>query len=134
MIKRELKIFLVVGVLTVLVDFCSYRLILWLLQGQISVAKALGFLAGTIFAFWANRRYTFNVQRPVHGDIPRFALVYLLSLGLNVGINTAILHALGREQLMLLAAFVLATGVSASFNFIGMKWFVFRTKPSESSA
>jgi len=134
MIKQELKVFLVVGVLTVLVDFCTYRLILWLLQSNVSIAKGVSFFVGTVFAYWANRRFTFKVQKPMRGDVVRFALVYLISLGLNVGINTLVLHGVGRTQITLLIAFVLATGVSAAFNFIGMKWFAFRTKSSENAA
>ena len=55
MIKRELAIFLIVGVSTVLVDFISYRGLIGFQVMEVDMAKAAGFLVGTLFAYFANR-------------------------------------------------------------------------------
>jgi len=126
-IKREAGIFLVVGGLTVLIDFCIYRLLLWTGMVDVATAKTIGFLAGTVFAYVANRIWTFGHTRS-GGNIVRFVLLYASTLGVNVFINSALLHLAGRSQTGIAAAFVLATGCSAVLNFLGMKFFVF--KPS----
>ncbi len=63
MIRRELKVFLIVGSLTVLIDFLSYRALLWSALVPVGGAKAAGFLIGTAFAYFANRAWTFG-SRP----------------------------------------------------------------------
>lgn len=130
MIKREASIFLVVGLLTVLIDFCTYRLLLWSGMLDVATAKTIGFLTGTVFAYAANRMWTFRHTRS-GGSIPRFVLLYACTLGINVSINSAVLYLAGHSQAAIGAAFILATGCSAVLNFLGMKFFVF--KPSVQS-
>lgn len=126
MIRRELLVFLVVGSLTVLIDFLSYRALLWTGWTGTGVAKAAGFIAGTLFAYFANRAFTFGHRTHAPGSAARFALLYALSLGANVGVNAAALALLAGMSLAVQGAFLLATGVSTCLNFLGMKLFVFR--------
>ena len=51
MIKRELTIFLIVGASTVLVDFICYRGLIEFQVMEVDMARATGFLVGTLFAF-----------------------------------------------------------------------------------
>lgn len=132
MIKREASIFLFVGLLTVVIDFCTYRLLLWSGVLDVATAKTIGFLTGTIFAYVANRMWTFRHTQS-GGSVPRFVLLYTCTLGINVCINSGVLHLAGTNQLGIGAAFILATGCSAVLNFLGMKFFVFkRPAPSVS--
>ncbi|HDR9071801.1 GtrA family protein [Burkholderia vietnamiensis] len=127
MIRRELAIFLVVGTLTVLVDFVSYRgMVRFGLLG-VDIAKGISFLLGTTFAYFANRLWTFGRTAHAPGTAWRFVVLYACTLAANVIINAAMLHLIDSFAVPL--AFLVATGVSASLNFIGMKWFVFRAKP-----
>jgi putative flippase GtrA len=57
-----------------------------------------------------------------------FMALYLTTLLINVGINSGVITALGDAELVLLLAFLAATGTSATLNFIGMRMIVFRTK------
>ena len=126
MIKRELAIFLVVGTLTVLVDFLTYRGLIWINLLGIDWAKAIGFLVGTLFAYFANRIWTFGHTAHAPGSAWRFSVLYSFTLGANVWVN-ALALVLMKEALMAVPiAFILATGVSASLNFLGMKLFVFK--------
>lgn len=126
MIKRELGIFLMVGALTVLLDFTSYRGLLLLGITGIDLAKAIGFLTGTLFAYFANRFWTFGHTVHKRGSAWRFAVLYTSTLGTNVLINALALKLLADTRGVIPLAFLLATGVSASLNFLGMKFFVFR--------
>jgi putative flippase GtrA len=125
MIRRELGIFLVVGVTTVLIDFVTYRGLAWG-GAPIDAAKAAGFLTGTVFAYVANKAWTFGHAGPASGSLWRFALLYAVTLAANVLINAAVLHALAGSTWAVQWAFLLATGTSATLNFLGMKFFVFQ--------
>jgi putative flippase GtrA len=130
MISRELRIFLVVGMLTVLLDYSTYHGLLSIEAMPVRLAKGAGFLAGTIFSYVANRLWTFGTHRPQEGSLIRFATLYALTLGANVMINDAALYLLSSFPAAKQIAFVIATGVSAVLNFVGMKWFVFKTRPA----
>jgi len=130
MIKRELAIFLVVGALTVLVDFVSYRGLIEFEVMAVDMAKATGFLIGTLFAYFANRFWTFGHKPHVPGSAWRFAVLYASTLGANVLINSLALKLFADAVAAISLAFLVATGVSASLNFLGMKFFVFRPSPA----
>ncbi len=134
-IQRELTIFLVVGLLTVGIDFLSYRGFLYAQPfgiQSINIAKGFGFIVGTIFAYFANRFWTFKQQTTSAGSVWRFAIVYLVGLLSNIGVNHLCIGWFSSPALALditlLIAFVLATGISAALNFLGMKFFVFTAR------
>jgi putative flippase GtrA len=125
-LNTELGRFLIVGLTTVAIDFTVYRLLL--ATGLVvGLAKTAGFIAGTVFAYFANKKWTFGVQRTGVDAIEaaRFAAVYAVSLAANVTTNGVVLHFLPSIVL----AFLVATGVSATMNFLGMKFLVFRETP-----
>lgn len=125
MIRKELTIFLIVGVLTVLVDYLSYRGIAGSGLLETSPAKVTGFLAGTVFTYFANRRWTFGARTHAAGSARRFAVLYTLTLLVNVSVNAIMLKVLSSQLYAVQGAFVIATGLSATINFIGMKHLVF---------
>jgi putative flippase GtrA len=124
MIRRELWIFLLVGVTTVLIDFVTYSGLAWA-RIPINAAKAAGFLTGTVFAYAANKAWTFGQARHAPGSAWRFTVLYAATLGANVLMNAVALRALAGSSVAVQAAFLLATGTSATLNFLGMKFFVF---------
>lgn len=126
MIRRELGSFLVVGLLTVAIDFLCYRALLWSGLTGIDLSKAASFLAGTLFAYFANRAWTFGHHEHAAGSAWRFAILYAVTLGANVIVNAGVLALLPAQAWKIQAAFVMATGVSAVLNFIGMKLLVFK--------
>ena len=140
-IKYELRVFLIVGLLTVGIDFVIYRGLLYLQPfalDSINIAKGFSFISGTIFSYFANRFWTFNQQTTGDGSILRFIVVYILGLIANIAINYLCIEWFSRGSALaleytLLIAFILATGVSATLNFIGMKFFVFTDRKMSKS-
>lgn len=126
MIKREIVMFLIVGTLTVLIDFIIYLGLVEVQIMEVDIAKATGFLVGTLFAYFANRFWTFRYNSHASGSAWRFLVLYASTLSANVLINSLALKLLGNTTITFQLAFLLATGVSASLNFLGMKFFVFR--------
>jgi putative flippase GtrA len=139
-IKPQIAKFFIVGLLTVAIDFLIYRTLIYfriLDVNSINLAKGLGFIGGTIFAYFANRCWTFNQPSVRAGSAIRFIMVYLLGLGINIAANQIVLdlseQRLAANELILVIAFILATGISATLNFIGMKFFVFTDKTASTS-
>jgi putative flippase GtrA len=127
MLNRELSVFIIVGTLTVIVDFLAYRGIALSEIFGVELAKAFGFIIGTIFAYFANRFWTFAHKPKVSGSAWRFAILYSITLAINVLINSTSLTLLPQSNITMHAAFLLATGTSAALNFTGMKFYVFKS-------
>jgi putative flippase GtrA len=126
MVKRELIIFLFVGSLTVLIDFLCYRGLVWIDLLGINAAKGISFITGTIFAYFANRLWTFKHKGPRLSSAWRFGLLYSLTLATNIFANAVTLIWLASIPSAIQIAFLVATGISAILNFLGLKYFVFR--------
>jgi putative flippase GtrA len=129
MIRRELGLFLLIGSLTVILDFIVYWGAFEVASVPVGLAKTVGFLAGTVFAYFANRAWTFGHKSHRGGSAFRFIVVYVLTLSVNVGVNGLCLALLQEQKWAMAAAFIIATGLSAVLNFVGMKFFVFSSKP-----
>jgi len=127
MIKRELGVFMIVGLLTVLVDFGGYRSLVMLEIASVDMAKSLGFLLGTLFAYFANRFLTFGHAPHAAGSLWRFSVLYGTTLGANVLVNSLAMKLFANRPTVIELAFLCATGISAALNFMGMKLFVFKS-------
>lgn len=125
--------FAVVGVLAVLTDFCVYQLLLWAGLGT-AAAKASSFVAGAVLAYVLNRSWTFQAKGGA-AVVSRFFLLYGATLACNVAVNAAILAILPISGRMsgaaTMTAFVVATGFSATLNYLGMRWCVFAATRQE---
>jgi NDP-sugar pyrophosphorylase family protein/putative flippase GtrA len=121
----ELLRFLPVGGLAVLIDFIAYNL-LTLLDMAPTPAKAGSFVAGAVFAFYGNRRFTFRRGANGGRGVAAFCAVYAIALLLNLAVNRGVLTLLAPSTLALQLGWFAATACSAAFNFIGMKLLVFR--------
>lgn len=120
----ELRRFLIVGSTTVAIDFLCYTGLM-LANVSVPLAKAVGFACGMIFAWFANRVYTFGSSGG-GSQFLRFVVLYLTTLALNVLVNQLGLSVLGLSSGAVVISFLLATGLSAATNFAGMKLLIFR--------
>jgi putative flippase GtrA len=128
MLRREILIFLVVGIATVLVDFSSYQILIKINLVNLSLAKACSFMLGTVFAYIAHSRWTFRASQHNVKSLGVFVILYLFTLSLNVVVNLSVLNMFSQLHYVIYIAFLLATGVSAGLNFFGMKFFVFKNQ------
>ena len=135
-LKRQLRHFFIIGIGSVLIDALTYSYLL--AHIDYSGSKAASFFAGTIFAYLANKFITF--RRPEYSglEIAKFAFLYLFTLILNVGVNklamlqlTAVsdskVYDFVAGEVIVSLAFLTATCVSMTCNFIGQKFWVFKT-------
>ena len=127
MLSRQLQRFLIVGFTTVAIDFAVYRFLIFL-DTPTAIAKGVGFISGTIFAYFANKLWTFDRAKGGRNVFALFIGLYVSTLTINVGVNSGVIAMLGQEEIPLILAFLTATGISATLNFVGMRMIVFRNK------
>ena len=126
-IKTQSILFIIIGITAVLIDTCSYLFLIYF-TGSINLSKFLSFIMGAVFSYYGNKNITFNVKAKKLTPI-YFSLVYLISLGLNIFSNSFSLYLFqNKETISILISFLIATMISALFNFIMMKFFVFKKK------
>ena len=123
-LRSDIIRFLIVGTVTVIIDYSFYCYLLSI-GLSIYLAKGIGFFTGTIFSYFANKFWTFSNVKKKSASLWRFILTYALNLVINVTLNTSILYMLVPSSFSIIFAFVFATGISATLNFLGMKYFVF---------
>ena len=122
--SKELQLFLVVGLLTVLLDYFIYSSLAFFFYFSISLSKATGFIAGTMFSYVMNSKFTFGNNKFKKGSVLKFIIIYGASLILNVLSNNTLLFLYDS----VIFAYLIATSLSASWNFLGMKFYVFNQK------
>lgn len=122
-VAGEAARFVPVGIAAVIIDSLVYAAFL-AIGAAVAPAKASGFISGAIFAYFANRRFTFRRMGDRASSVISFIAVYLSALFMNVAINSLIVKSLSTD-LRFALAFLVATAVSATMNFIGMKFLVF---------
>jgi putative flippase GtrA len=119
--------FVSIGATSTIVDFIAYWCLLFVLD--IQWAKAAGYVAGTAFSIFANYRWNFAYKGGNRlAVVAKCCVLYATALVLNVAVNSLFISLLGEERLALLVAFTAAVGLCTVYNFIGMKYLIFRNK------
>ncbi|MES2953743.1 MAG: bifunctional glycosyltransferase family 2/GtrA family protein [Patescibacteria group bacterium] len=121
-----------VGIANTTIDLGLYTLLtrtIGFFGAQLLGTKVLSFLAGTVFSFIVNRRWTFQKEGSVRiEEVVRF----YASVGAGLAINVFSLHlfhnVLGIHDL---ASALLATGASFIWNFAASKMWVFKGAPQQ---
>ena len=125
MLQKQLTRFLLIGIFVTTVDYAVYQYLL-LIFDNFFVPKGVGFIIGTLLAYLLNRRYTFSSRRNINSSINSFFSLYLISLVVNTNLNSLVISLFGNDTVTIHLAFVIATIASATINFIGMKFYVFK--------
>lgn len=124
-IKKQYTFFIVIGITTVLIDTCAY-LFLFYLTDLVNFSKFVSFISGAVFSYYGNKNITFSVKAKKFTPI-YFSLVYFISLGLNIFVNNFSLYVFQNKEIFsVICSFLIATAISATFNFIMIKFFVFK--------
>lgn len=139
--NKQITKFAFIGVLAVLTDLSAYWIFLNVLPehtlpgdlGNEALAKTMSFLCGLMVTYHMNKRWTWRKKDHSKKRFAKFMFAYGISLVLNVGINSGLLHVL-HEQAIFAAipykyfvAFAGATGFCAAFNFLGQKFWIFNS-------
>ena len=125
-LRGQLIRFVGVGVVSALVDFGVYFLLL-AVGTRVPAAKGVSFILGTTTAYLLNRRFTFTASGGGRGRFAGFVLLYATTFALNIGMNALALVLLPAGMpLRLAVAWVIAQGAATVVNFVMLRTVVFR--------
>ena len=127
LLNYEFARFLIVGFTTVLIDLICYLLFIYIGFDTL-LSKGVSFSFGTVFAYFANRSYTFKSSEGGFVRFAVFTLLYLSTLVANVTSNEVVLKFTNHIDASLIIGFITATSLSATLNFLGMKYIVFKVE------
>lgn len=118
--------FAMVSGVSFVIDAAFYAMLATGFGFSSSWAKRFSFLCIIIWAFFAHKHFTFRKREFNSTEPIKFALLYLSGWALN---SVAHDYAVANQSASL-HAFLLATFVWACWNFLGQKYFVFRSDPA----
>jgi putative flippase GtrA len=138
--QKQIIKFGIIGVAAVMVDLFFYYIFLSIFPEKFfkvisneAVAKTLSFLCGMTVTYFSNKFWTWKQNNRSNRRLFKFGVLYGMSLLINVSTNLIVLFSL-REFVVFSAvpykyfiAFLAATCTSALFNFVGQKYWVFKT-------
>ena len=129
-IEAQYLKFLFGGGISVSLDWSLFIFLSTQLNFNFIVSKALGFMAGTLFAFIFNGLITFRTQLSGF-RFQRHLVTYCISLLLNITVFNLVMRLLPSSfGLNKPTALLAATSISISTNFIGMRFWVFQKNVS----
>lgn len=121
-LAKQIACFLSCATIATLTDGIAYYLLLTILP--YSAAKGCSFILCATVAFQLNKRFTFAEKKVDKDTIGRFSLLYSSTFFVNVGVNKLALMMMPRFTLVCFAS---AAAMTMLCNFLGQKFFVFRT-------
>ena len=127
MISNQVVKFIIIGVTVVLIDYISYIFLLNIFDNYV-FSKGISFILGSIFSYVLNRTWTFNNSIHSYKKLLKFSILYISTLLINVFTNYIILLFFENHIYKIYIGFLIATLISASINYLVMKYFIFNSK------
>lgn len=153
--SKQITKFTISGILAVFVDFAVYYGFRLLLNNAQEIAvgalhwndvyKGFGFIVGTLVSYNMNKFWTWRTGDRNNKRLANFAILYLISMVINILINKWGVHTFHDNEVALLftnhlgesktmapfrldifIAFFIATGLCSVFTFLGQKIWVFK--------
>ena len=122
--NKELLKYIFVGLSTVLIDFLIYKFLIKFIV--IYLSKTISFLSGTFFSYQLNRTWTFKSGKTKLSQFIKYLIIHITSLVLNVFINSLLLNTFSKNYFLSYeVSFLIATLISATYNFLFIKIFIF---------
>ncbi len=124
--------FVVVGVLSTILNYAVFAVLLRGLHVQYLVASAIGYCSGLIFGYFLNRNWTFASEKAAGGqaqsrEFVLYLAIYLFSLGVGLLLLRLLTHRLGVDPRL---GNLLVIAVETTINFLGLRFLVFSQRPS----
>lgn len=122
--NKKIILFAIFGFIQVGIDFLIYNFLLYT-TGQLSLSKTISNIICILISYALNKRFTFNNNNKDPSIFYKSMFVYGFSLLINVVSNSlaySYLSSFLQQEYAIVTAFIIATGASASLNFIGLNF------------
>ena len=124
--------FIAVGTLATATDFLIFNIAILGVtdpsRGRLLLGNTTAFACATVVGYLLNSRLTFGA-RPDRRSLIRYVIVAILGIALYDGALVGLVHITGAEGFVgLNAVKLVAVAASATWNFIGFTFFVFRDR------
>ena len=122
--------FVIAGGISAVVDYGLTMIIQHALGQLYPLAKAIGFIFGTITAYIINRRWTFEAEpsaKKFLQTMSLYALMFAVQWGLAVSVNHLLLNAGASAFIAGTVGYVIGQGVATAVNFVVQRWVIFKT-------
>ncbi|WP_296106372.1 GtrA family protein [uncultured Corynebacterium sp.] len=122
--------FVIAGGISAVVDYGLTMIIQHALGQSYPLAKAIGFIFGTITAYIINRRWTFEAEPSAKKFVQTmslYALMFAVQWGLAVSVNHLLLNAGASAFVAGTVGYVIGQGVATAVNFVVQRWVIFKT-------
>lgn len=123
--------FIIVGVMNTIIGTAVMLVCYNFLHMGYWASSAMDYIIGSIFSYFANKFFTFQVKKKSGAEVIRFVINILICYFLAYGIARPFISWGLRElslsrSLMDQISMLLGTGIFIIFNYFGQKLFVFR--------
>jgi len=128
-LATQLTRFVLVGVLSAVVDFGLLLAGQYWLGWHHNLAKAVSFVFGTLTAYSINRSWTFRAghsNRRLAAVVALYLLTFVLQVGTFALLFDPLAVQLGRDAANVVG-FVVAQGLATTVNFVVQRTVIFRT-------
>ena len=136
MIDRTIPKFLLTGVINTLVGALVMFLLYNLAGCSYWLSSAANYLVGGTVSFFLNKYFTFQNRERSWMQVLRFALTvavcWLIAYGIARPLTFRLLDGMG-ERLQTNAAMVVGMGLYTVLNYLGQRFFAFKTTEQEDS-
>ncbi|MCF6792967.1 GtrA family protein [Corynebacterium pseudokroppenstedtii] len=122
--------FVIAGGISAVVDYGLTMIIQHAFGQSYPLAKAIGFIFGTITAYIINRRWTFEAEpsaKKFLQTMSLYALMFAVQWGLAVSVNHLLLNAGASAFIAGTVGYVIGQGVATAVNFVVQRWVIFKT-------
>jgi putative flippase GtrA len=117
--------FALTGIAGTILDFLVFNLVL-VFTGHPVLARGIGYVFGTLWAFFVNRSWVFKSQNGISSLIPFLALYG------SSGFVAVTIQSVLNESFGVFIAYLFSLIVASVMNFVGMRFLVFRNSSNAS--
>ena len=123
--------FVIAGGISAVVDYGLTMIIQHACSQSYPLAKAIGFVFGTLTAYIINRRWTFEAEasaKKFFQTMALYALMFAVQWGLAVSAHRLLLDAGTSDVIAGTVGYVIGQGVATAVNFVVQRWIIFKAE------
>lgn len=130
-LSLEQSRFIIVGVMNTVIGTAAMLICYNFFHMGYWASSAMDYVIGSIFSYFANKYFTFKVEKKSKAEVIRFVINILVCYFLSYGIARPIIDMVLKDlalsrSFMDQISMLFGTGIFIVFNYFGQKFFVFR--------